>query len=601
MTSYELREKFIKFFENKDHKLIPSASLIPPENNTTALFISAGMHPLVPFLLGEKHLLGKKLVGIQKCLRVDDIDEVGDAQHNTFFEMLGYWSLGDYFKKQSIHYTFDFFTEVLVFKKEDISVTVFAGDGDAPFDQESYDTWKNEIGIPEERIFRYGKKENWWGPVGESGPCGPCTEMFIDTGAIACGKDCSPSCNCDKFVEIGNNVFMEYKKTDDGKFEQLTQKNVDVGLGFERLSMFAQDKKSVFEIDLFKPIIKKIEDISGKKYEENQKEFRIIADHIRAATFAINDGVIPSNKERGYVVRRLIRRAIVKARQLGISENFTTRVAESIFDIFEEIYKFDKGVVNQKLEKEETKFRNTFNQGLKNLSSKKELTGEDLFNLYQSFGIPMEIAVEEAKRRDIIILEDAKQDFLSRLKKHQDLSRTASAGMFKGGLASGGEKETKYHTATHLLLASLRQILGSDVAQKGSNITAERLRFDFNWSEKLTDGQIKKVQNLVNEKIKENLPVDMEEMSLEDAKNCGATGVFENKYGEKVKVYNIGPSTVRQAHGGELSRTTGSGHAFSMEICGGPHVKSTGELGHFKIIEEESSSAGVRRIKAILE
>lgn len=588
MTSSELRSKFLSFFEERGHKVIPSASLVP-ENDPSVLFTTAGMHPLVPYLLGEKHPLGKRLCNVQKCLRTDDIDEVGDAQHCTFFEMLGYWSLGDYFKKESIHYTFDFYTQVLGFNKNDISITVFAGDENVPFDQESFDTWKDEIGIPEERIYKYGKKENWWGPVGVGGPCGPCTEMFIDTGIEKCSPDCGPSCHCDKFVEIGNNVFMEYNKTADGAFEQLEQKNVDVGLGLERLAMFSQGKKDVFEIDTFEPIIKKIEELSGKKYSENEKAFRIIADHSRAATFAIADGAIPSNKSAGYVVRRLIRRAIVQANNIGIKTAFTSDIANSLAVIYQPInQKLDE--IKPVLVEEEEKFRKTLEKGLKIITAKKDWDPDvDFFNLYQTYGIPLEVAIEEIRRiwggvHYTKFLSDEtkiKDNFQIELKKHQDLSRTASAGMFKGGLADNKVETTRLHTAAHLLLAALRQVLSKDVNQKGSNITEERLRFDFNWPEKLTPEQISQVENIVNEKIKENISVEMEELSLEEAKKSGATGVFDNRYGEKVKVFSIG--------------------SFSREICGGPHVKSTGELGTFKIIKEESSSAGIRRIKAKLE
>jgi alanyl-tRNA synthetase len=546
------------------------------------------MHPLVPYLLGEKHPLGNKLCNVQKCLRTDDIDEVGDVQHLTFFEMLGYWSLGDYFKKESIHYTFDFYTQVLGFNKDDIFVTVFAGDDDAPFDQESFDTWKNEIGIPEDRIYKYGKKENWWGPVGATGPCGPDTEMFIDTGTPKCSDDCGPSCHCDKFVEIGNNVFMEYNKTADGKFEPLEQKNVDVGLGLERLAMFSQGKKDVFEIDTFEPVIKKIEDLSGKSYQGNEKAFRIIADHIRAAVFAIADGAFPSNKDRGYITRRLIRRAIIKGKQIGIEENFTAEIADTIChseamaEESQRSFAAAQDDIKNEIKKEIEKFDKTLALGLKIFEEKKNsIDGKAVFDLYQTYGFPLELSQEIARENKIIIDNTAIQQFNNLMQQHQELSRTASAGMFKGGLADNKVETTRLHTAAHLLLTALRQVLSKDVSQKGSNITEERLRFDFNWPEKLTPEQISEVENLVNEKIKENIPVTMEETTLEEALKNGATGSFGDRYGEVVKVYTISD--------------------FSKEICGGPHVKYTGELGIFRIKKEESSSAGVRRIKAILE
>jgi alanyl-tRNA synthetase len=581
MNSEELRQKFLEFFEVRGHKIISSASLLP-ENDPSVLFTTAGMHPLVPYLLGEKHPLGEKLCNVQKCLRTDDINEVGDNQHCTFFEMLGYWSLGDYFKKESIHYTFDFYTQVLGFNKDDISVTVFAGDENTPFDQESFDVWKNEIGIPEERIYRYGRKENWWGPVGNTGPCGPDTEMFIDTGLEKCSDNCGPSCHCDKFVEIGNNVFMEYNKTSDGKYMPLKQKNVDVGLGFERLLMFSQNKADVFETDLFQSIIKKIEELSGKKYSENQQAFRIIADHLRATTFLIADGVEPSNKERGYIVRRLIRRAIVKAGALGIEENFTSQIAETVIETYENVYpelENKRENVKQTLQNEEEKFRKTLSLGLKEFEKvKQDLTGEKAFKLYETYGFPLEMTEELALEQGMKI---NKEEFQKAFQAHQEKSRTASAGMFKGGLADSGEETRKLHTVAHLLLSALRKVLGDEVYQKGSNITAERLRFDFSYPEKMTAEQLKQVEILVNEQIQAAIPVELQEMSLEDAKKSGAMGVFESKYGDQVKVYTIGN--------------------FSKEICGGPHAKNTSELGHFKIIKEESSSAGVRRIKAILE
>jgi len=532
MTSAELRQKFIEFFKEKGHEVLPSASLVL-ENDPSVLFTTAGMHPLVPYLLGEKHPLGKRLTDVQKCLRTDDIDEVGDSQHLTFFEMLGYWSLGDYFKKESIKYTFEFYTKVLGFSKEDISVSVFAGDGDALFDEESYLTWKDEIGIPENRIYKYPKKENWWGPVSEIGPCGPCTEMFVDTGIDACSDNCGPSCKCDKFVEIGNNVFMEYFKTVDGKFEKLEQKNVDVGLGLERLAMFSQGKKSVFEIDIFELIINKIIALADDSKIESERSIRIVADHLRAATFAIAEGVKPSNAGRGYVVRRLIRRAIRYGKMIGISGNFISDVSKEVIvamrNEYPELIQGQDTILNE-LDKEQEKFQKTIEEGLKKAEfifklktpidkdlyqkimqdeSKKDIlkkiyrnsniddqfptigipvtnkqildayiSGEEAFNLFQSYGFPIEMIIELVQEKCLFV---GIGDFREEMTKHQDLSRTASAGMFKGGLAETGEMTTKYHTASHLLLSALQKLIDPNIIQKGSNITVERHFFHNNW------------------------------------------------------------------------------------------------------------------------
>lgn len=606
MNSRELREKFIKFFEKRDHTVIPSSSL-SPENDPTVLFITAGMQPLVPFLLGESHSGGKKLTSIQKCIRTGDIDEVGDDFHLTFFEMLGFWSLGSYWKKEAITLTYEFLTSELGINPNKLAISCFKGENEIPQDHESADIW-HSLGIPFERIIFLGTKDNFWGPAGEKGPCGPDTEMFVWTGKDEAPEKFDPE--NDKWMEIGNDVFMEYEKkfknqnssvsagasvsagtSPDGKiknmeeyyFEPLKQKNVDFGAGFERITSYLEGKSNVYETELFMPIILKIEEKSGKKYQENRKEFRIISDHIKAAVFAIEDGVIPSNKEAGYIVRRLLRRSIVKAMRLGIVQNFTSTIAEVIFKIYEGIY-FNSEVEKQKiidqLETEETKFRKTLKDGLKLLNSIKEIDGKTLFNLFQTFGIPLEISVENLKESGKEVSDGAIKQFNNFLIEHQELSRTASAGMFKGGLSDASEETTRLHTSAHLLLESLRRVLGDQVTQRGSNITPERLRFDFSHSEKLTPEQLKQVEDLVNEQIEKDLPIAMEEMTLEKAKGMGATGVFESKYGNIVKVYSIGE--------------------FSKEICGGPHVNRTGELGKFKITKEESSSAGVRRIKAVL-
>lgn len=605
MTSKELRQKFLNFFEKKGHTILPSSSLIP-QDDPSVLFVTAGMHPLAPYLMGEKHPAGKKLTNVQKCLRTDDIDEVGDIQHLTFFEMLGYWSLGDYFKKESIKFTFDFYTKVLGFDKDKISVTVFKGDNDAPFDQESYDTWKNEIGIPEERIYKYGKKENWWGPVSETGPCGPCTEMFINTGINDCGENCGPACNCDKFVEIGNNVFIEYFKNKESRFEKLQQKNVDVGLGFERLVMFVQNKKTVFETDLFEDIVAKIRELS--KYE-NEKSTRIIADHIRAATFALADGVEPSNVDRGYIVRRLIRRAVRNGKKLGIQTLFTKEIAKSVVSNMGRVYpelKKNEQFIYSELDKEEKKFqksldwveqyKNDLEQFLTSKIMKKikkfpivnekgKASGYYVYENFQTYGVPPDLSQEVAKE---VGLEFDEEEYKNAFVKHQELSRKAAKKKFKGGLGEVTDQTIKYHTTTHLLHEALRRVLRTHVYQKGSNITSERLRFDFSHPDKMTQEEVKKVEDMVNKQITAGLPIIETITTVEEAKGEGAIGLFEAKYGDKVKVYSIG---------GPLD----SPDAFSKEICGGPHVKNTEELGQFKITKEEASSAGVRRIKAILE
>ena len=620
MTSQEIRRKFIEYFKSRGHKEIPSASLLP-EHDPTALFTAAGMHPLVPYLMGENHPAGKRLCNIQKCLRTDDIDEVGDRTHNTFFEMLGYWSLGDYWKKESIKMSWEFFTEIMGLDPQKISVTVFKGDKNIPGDSESAEIWEKEIGLPKNKIYFLPMKENFWGPVGQTGPCGPCTEIFYETDFPKCGEKCDPSCGCGKYIEIGNNVFMEYEKKlkvhkaenrkvikskigeDQELYEYeyvaLKQKNVDVGLGFERLVMIKQGKSNVFGTDLFQPIIDRIKSLeienSGLSEEQKNKSEKIIADHLRAASFVMGDdrGVGPSNVDQGYVVRKLIRRAIRYGRILGISGIFTFKVAEVVIENYKSAYpelERNKDFIVEQLVKEEEKFGETLKRGLKefeNLKSKienlasKTISGMEAFNLYQTYGFPIEMIRELAEENGLKVDEE---EFEKEFGKHRELSRTASGGKFKGGLADAKEETVKLHTAAHLLLESLRRVLGDHIYQKGSNITAERLRFDFSHPKKLTDGEKQKIEDLVNEQIRKKLPVNCEEMNLEEAKKLGATGVFESKYGEKVKVYTIGEGD----------------NVFSREICGGPHVQNTSELGEFKIKKEQSSSAGMRRIKAIL-
>lgn len=565
MNRKELIKKYLEFFKSKDHKVIPNVSLIP-ENDPTALFISAGMHPLVPFLLGESHPSGKKLGSVQKCIRTTDIEEVGDNCHHTFIEMLGNWSLGDYWKKQAIELSFEFLTKVLKIPKEKITVTCFKGGKDAPKDNESAEVWKS---LSIKKIKFLGKKDNWWGPVGKTGPCGPDTEMFVNN------------------IEIWNDVFMQYNKTPQGKYEQLKQKNVDTGMGVERTVAILNGLTDDYLTDNFKPIIREIEKLSKKNYgkdEETTKAMRIIADHIKASVFIIADGIIPSNTEQGYVLRRLIRRAIRYGNKVSM-RNFITQIAEPVFQIYDdypELKQNKKNILNE-LKKEEEKFLKTLEKGLNRFkrftSKKKALSGKDSFLLYQSFGFPIEMIEEECKKQKI---KFSKKDFEEACKKHQELSRTATAGRFKSGLADHSDSTTKLHTVAHLLLAALRKALKDDaIIQKGSNITSERLRLDFSFPRKLTEKELKDVEDLVNKQIQKNQEVKKQEMSPQEAKKSGALGIFEEKYGNKVSVYSIGD--------------------FSKEICAGPHVKNTKELGHFKIKKEESVGAGARRIKAILE
>ncbi len=606
MTSRELRQKYLDFFKSQDHAVISSASLIP-ENDPTVLFTTAGMHPLVPYLLGQKHPAGKRLTDAQKCIRTGDIDEVGDATHHTFFEMMGNWSLGDYFKKEAINFSWEFLTSAkwLGLDKSRLAVSVFKGDENAPFDEEAYSLWSEIFkanGLPLERIAKLPKKNNWWGPAGTTGPCGPDTEIFYWTGDTA-HVPASFNDDNDSWVEIWNNVFMQYNKNAAGKFEPLVQKNVDTGLGLERVLAVMNGFDDNYRTDLFIDIINEIEKLSGHKYGETPeitRAMRIIADHLKAAAFIIGDnrGVAPSNTDQGYVVRRLIRRAIRYGRQLGISkELWTADIAAIAINGYKGIYiefENNRASVIDNLNKEEEKFNRTLEKGLIefNKLSVDGISGEEAFNLYQSYGFPLEITEELAKEKGVTI---DRAGFEAELKKHQDLSRTASAGKFKGGLADAGEETVKLHTAAHLLLAALRRVLGDHVLQKGANITPERLRLDFSHPDKMTPDQIGRVEALVNEAIQDNLKVICEELTLEEAKKRGAMGVFDSKYGEKVKVYTV----CRLGEGDNISPEALK-TAFSQEICGGPHVENTQTLGHFSIQKEEASSAGVRRIKAVL-
>ena len=611
MLSSILRQKFIDFFVTKhNHKEIPSASLIP-ENDPTVLFTTAGMHPLVPYLMGEKHPQGTKLVDVQKCMRTDDIDEVGDATHCTFFEMLGNWSLGDYFKKEAIQWSYEFLTTELNLNPDLLCVTCFAGDKDAPKDEEAAKIWESlgfvkAENIPENqkrRIYFLGKKDNWWGPAGKTGPCGPDTEMFYYTGSNKNNpyEKGGPDIN-KEWVEIWNNVFMQYNKKEDGTFEILKQQNVDTGMGLERVTAILQGKNSHYETELFqqkstgKSLYIVLDEISNSANSSNEsiKSKRIILDHLRSATFVIGDqrGVVSSNTDQGYIVRKLIRRAIRHGEKIGIQNYFCSNLAKEFIEIYSDVYpelsKNQQKILNE-MQKEEEKFSKTLETGLKEfekfldhlkVNNQNQLSGKDAFLLYQSYGFPFEMTKELCKENQIEVDENA---FNQELKTHQELSRLGAEQKFSGGLADHSEETTKLHTATHLLHKALRIVLGDHVQQKGSNITVERLRFDFNHAEKMTSEQIKKVEEIVNEQIQKGLDVSFEELTVEEAKQRGAIGLFEDKYsklGNKIKVYKIGD--------------------FSLEICGGPHVKNTSELKNFKIVKEESSAAGIRRIKAVV-
>ncbi|HPS14602.1 MAG TPA: alanine--tRNA ligase [Spirochaetales bacterium] len=598
ITINELRSKYIEFFKSKGHVEISGKSLIP-ENDPTVLFTTAGMHPLVPYLLGEPHPAGKRLTDYQKCIRTGDIDAVGDTSHLTFFEMLGNWSLGDYFKKDAISWSFEFLTspKYLGIPVEKLSVTVFAGDETIPRDEESAAIWKS-LGLPEDHIYFLPKEDNWWGPAGETGPCGPDTEMFVDTGKEACGPECRPGCHCGKYFEIWNDVFMQYNKNSAGKYEPLAAPCVDTGMGIERTVAMLQGKDSVYDTEAFTPILALLGDMSGKQYgalendPEVDKSFRIVADHVRAATFILGDpkAVMPSNVGAGYVLRRLIRRAVRHGKKLGIEGVFLAKPAEVVIQNCQGAYPElaeNRERILQELTREEEKFLETLQKGEKEFEKmlpnllknpQKIMSGRLAFKLYDTYGFPIELTEELAAENGLKV---NREEFDEAYKKHQDLSRAGSEQVFKGGLADHSEISTRYHTATHLLHKALRIVLGDHVAQKGSNITAERVRFDFSHPSPMTREEIARVEQIVNEQIQRDLPVTMEMMPLEDAKKAGAIALFGEKYEPIVKVYTIGD--------------------FSKEVCGGPHVTHTGELGKFKIIKEQSSSAGVRRIYAVLE
>ena len=578
MTSGELRSMWLNFFKSKGHAVIPSASVIP-ENDPTVLFTTAGMHPLVPYLLGSKHPAGTRLTDVQKCIRTGDIDEVGDASHLTFFEMLGNWSLGDYFKKEMIAWSWEFLTspEYLGLDKDKLAFTVFEGEGDIPRDEEAANYWM-ENGVKKENIYFLPREHNWWGPAGQTGPCGPDTEMFIIKDQPPCGPDCSPACSCGRFLEIWNDVFMQYNKTADGQYVPMAKKNVDTGMGLERTVCTLNGCKTVYETDAFTNIIAKISELSGKHYDDDEattKAFRIVADHLRTSTFIMGDprGVSPSNVDQGYVLRRLIRRAVRFGMQLGMPEGFTAEIGKVVINQYAEIYpelKQNENFVLEQFKLEETRFARTLRQGerefekaVSRMGENKVIDGVVAFNLYATYGFPIEMTCELAKEHGLTVDEAG---FEKHFAEHQKSSHAGAEQRFKGGLADSSAQSARLHTATHLLHAALRRVLGDEVAQKGSNITPERLRFDFSFGRKVTKDELAQVEALVNEWIKADVPVVMTETTVEDAKKEGAIGLFESKYGERVRMYTMGE--------------------YSKEICGGPHASHTGELVSFKILKE---------------
>ncbi len=606
ITSQSIREMYLKFFQDRGHKVIPSASLIP-ENDPTVLFTTAGMHPLVPYLLGEKHPAGNRLTDVQKCVRTGDIDDVGDASHCTFFEMLGNWSLGDYFKQEMIPWSYEFLTgkDYLGLDPENLAVTVFGGDETLPRDDEAAGLWE-KAGIKKQNIYYMSRENNWWGPAGLTGPCGTDTEMFIIRKA-KCSPECNPDCKCGAFLEIWNDVFMRFNKQADGSYVELSQKNVDTGMGLERALCVLNGKSSVYETDLFEDAIKIISDLTGKAYDEDPettRAFRVLLDHTRTATFMIGDekGIVPSNTDQGYILRRIIRRAVRFGRKINLPEGSLAKIATAYIEKYKSIYPelaVNSEKIFEEMNKEEAKFTKTLQQGLKEFEKclngierknafmaqnnpdyvpEKSINGKQAFHLYDTYGFPVEITDEMAKERGFSVDLDG---YKAAFEEHQNKSKAGSEQKFACGLADNKEATTKLHTATHLLHAALKKVYSADVNQKGSNITEERLRFDFNLPQPMTAEEIKQVEDLVNDVIKQNLPVVMQEISLEEAKEQGFTGLFESKYGERVKTYTIGE--------------------FSKEICGGPHAATTGELGTFKIAKEQSCGSGLRRIKAVLQ
>ena len=606
ITSQSIREMYLNFFKDRGHKVIPSASLIP-ENDPTVLFTTAGMHPLVPYLLGEKHPAGNRLTDVQKCVRTGDIDDVGDASHCTFFEMLGNWSLGDYFKQEMIPWSYEFLTgkDYLGIDPENLAVTVFGGDETLPRDDEAAALWEN-AGIKKENIYYMSRENNWWGPAGLTGPCGTDTEMFI-IRKPKCSPECNPDCKCGAFLEIWNDVFMRFNKQADGSYTELSQKNVDTGMGLERALCVLTGKSSVYETDLFEDAIKVISELTGKSYDadiETTRAFRVLLDHTRTATFMIGDekGIVPSNTDQGYILRRIIRRAVRFGRKIELPEGSLAKIAAAYIEKYKSVYpelEVNRDKIFEELAKEEAKFTKTLQQGLKEFEKclngierknafmaqsnpdyvpEKRINGKQAFHLYDTYGFPVEITDEMAKERGFSVDLDG---YKAAFEEHQSKSKAGSEQKFACGLADNKEATTRLHTATHLLHAALKKVYSDEVCQKGSNITEERLRFDFNLPQPMTAEEIKKVEDLVNEVIAQNLPVVMQEISLEEAKEQGFTGLFESKYGERVKTYTIGD--------------------FSKEICGGPHAERTGDLGKFKITKEQSCGSGLRRIKAVLQ
>ncbi len=585
MTSKQLKHLYFQFFQSKGHKLIPSASLVP-ENDPSVLFTTAGMHPLIPYLMGEKHPQGKRLVNVQKCLRTGDIDDVGDPTHLTFFEMLGNWSLGDYFKEDSIAWSYEFLTDkkYLGFDPAKLHITVFAGEQGIPRDEESARIWM-KLGIPKERLYYFPRADNFWGPVGETGPCGPDTEIFVDTGKEKHGPDCRPGCSCGKYFEVWNNVFMEYEKTKDGRYLPLAQKNVDTGMGVERTVAMLNRYASVYDIDTVEPLATHVRR-HAPKLGDNERSLRIIVDHFRAIVFLLADErhVRPSNVDQGYVLRKLIRRMIRHARLIGFNLGELPALVQMVIHEYHIDYPElvrNRDAVISELQKEKERFLKVLDQGLRSFEKFAKqgiISGAAASTLFMSHGFPLEMIEELAHERGIDVDREGFQKLFA---EHQVKSRTSTAGKFKGGLADHSEMTTKYHTANHMVLEALKRVLGRDaVHQKGSNITAERLRFDFTYPKKLTPEQIQQVEGIVNTEIAKAHDVHFEEMSVDEAKGIGATGVFEHKYSDRVKVYFVGD--------------------YSTEICGGPHVKNTKGMGRLKIVKEEASSAGVRRIKAVL-
>jgi alanyl-tRNA synthetase len=595
LTGNQLRELYLGFFKDKGHAVISGSSIVP-QNDPTVLFTTAGMHPLVPYLLGEHHPSGKRLCDCQKCIRTGDIDSVGDVSHLTFFEMLGNWSLGDYFKEEAIAWSYEFLTspDYLAFSPEQLSVTVFQGNDLVPCDETSVSAWK-KMGMDDSHIYRLPIEDNWWGPAGKTGPCGPDTEMFVDTGKASCGQACRPGCSCGKYFEVWNDVFMQFDKTATGQYVPLKQHNVDTGMGLERTTAMLQGKASVYDTELFAPTLAMIARLSGRQANQDQQTamaFRVVADHMRSSVFILGDeqGVVPSNLGQGYVLRRLIRRAVRFGRDLGLSTGFTSQIAQTVIDQYQTVYpdlhRNGERIVRE-LAGEEEKFEKTLDRGIaefkkviEQMKAHQQLTlpGRVAFKLYDTYGFPVEFT-EELCREDGMTVD--RDGFDKAFDKHRELSKQGAEKTFKGGLVDNSEATTALHTVTHMLHAALRTVLGQDAKQKGSNITAERLRFDFSYPTKMTPEQVKQVEDIVNDAIARKLPVTFEVMTLEQARQAGAMALFAAKYDEQVKVYTI--------------------EGFSKEVCGGPHVKTTENMGHFRIVKEEACSAGVRRIRAVLE